>query len=123
VTEHIRDYVHRVEKLSRKIPREMDLLFAITFIKGMKDQERRQRVTFDLKDSPNFSFVKALEVVKFSFEEIGDPITFALSQEHRSQSHQWLPFILPLLLLRLMQLGKPKFLPGCIPEIPLCRLS
>ena len=75
-TEHIRDYVHRVEKLSRKIPRDMDSLFAIAFIKGMKDQERRQRVTFDLKDSPNFSFVKALEVVKFSFQEIGEPDPF-----------------------------------------------
>lgn len=40
--EHIRDYVHRVEKLSRKIPRDMDSLFAIAFIKGMLDQERRQ---------------------------------------------------------------------------------
>ena len=30
--EHIRDYVHRVEKLSRKIPKDMDSLFAIAFI-------------------------------------------------------------------------------------------
>ena len=45
--EHNRDYVYRVEKLSHKIPRDMDLLFAIAFIKGMQDQERRQRVTFD----------------------------------------------------------------------------
>jgi len=81
--EHIRDYVYRVEKLSRKIPRDMDSLFAIAFIKGMQDQERRQRVTFDLKDSPNFSFIKALSVVKFSFQEIGEPDPFRPQQKAR----------------------------------------
>jgi len=79
--EHIRDYVYHVEKLSRKIPRDMDSLFAIAFIKGMQDQERRQRVTFDLKDSPNLSFVKALSVVKFSFQEIGEPDPFRPHQK------------------------------------------
>jgi len=81
--EHIRDYVHQVEKLSRKIPRDIDSLFAIAFIKEMLDQERRQRVTFDLKDSPNFSFVKALSVVKFSFQEIGEPDPFRPNQKGR----------------------------------------
>jgi len=76
--EHIRDYVYQVEKLSRKIPREMDSLFAIAFIKarGVRDQERRQRVTFDLKDTANFSFLKALAVVKLSSQEIGEPDPF-----------------------------------------------
>ena len=83
--EHIRDYVHRVEKLSRKIPRDMDSLFTIAFIKGMQDQERRQRVTFDLKDSPNFSFMKALSVVGFSFQEIGKPDPFRPHQKPREQ--------------------------------------
>ena len=78
--EHIRDYVHRVEKLSRKIPKDMDSLFAIAFIKGMWNQERRQRVTFDLKDSPNFSFFKGFTVVKFSFQEIGEPDPFRPNQ-------------------------------------------
>jgi len=67
----------------------MDSLFAIAFIKGMRDQERRQRVTFDLKDSPNFSFVKALTVVKFAFQEIGEPDPFQpqlTNREHDSSS-------------------------------------
>ena len=85
--EHIREYVHRVEKLSRKIPKDMDSLFAIAFIKGMRDQERRQRVTFDLKDTPNFSFSKALTVVKFSFQEIGEPDPFRPNQRGRDLEH------------------------------------
>ena len=84
--EHIHDYVHRAEKLSRKIPKEMDSLFAIAFIKGMKDQKRHQRITFDLKDSPNFSFIKALEIVKFSFQEIGEPDPFRPTQ--KSHAHE-----------------------------------
>ena len=59
----------------------MDSLFAIAFVKGMRDQERRQRVTFDLKDTPNFSFFKALTVVKFSFQEIGEPDPFRPNQK------------------------------------------
>jgi len=85
--EHIREYVHRVEKLSRKIPKDMDFLFAIAFIKGMRDQERRQRVTFDLKDTPNFSFSKGLIVVKFSFQEIGEPDPFCPNQKGREPEY------------------------------------
>ena len=85
--EHIREYVHRVEKLSRKIPKDMDSLFAIAFIKGMRDKERRQRVTSDLKDTPNFSFAKALTLVKFSFQEIGKPDPFRPNQKGREPEH------------------------------------
>ena len=90
--EHIRDYVYRVEKLSRKIPKDMDSLFAIAFVKGMRDQERKQRVTFDLKDSANFSFQKPLTVVKFSFQEIGEPDPFRPNQQVRDP----LPVQIPL---------------------------
>ena len=58
----------------------MDSLFATACVKGMRDQDWRQRVTFDLKDSPNFSFLKALTVVKFSFQEIGEPDPFRPTQ-------------------------------------------
>lgn len=85
--EHIREYVHRVEKLSRKIPKDMDSLFAIAFIKGMRDKERRQRVTFDLKDTTNFSFAKALTVVKFSFPEIEELDPFRPNQKGREPEH------------------------------------
>ncbi|RPB04124.1 hypothetical protein L873DRAFT_1938362 [Choiromyces venosus 120613-1] len=74
--EHICRYVHCVEKLSRKVPVEMNLLFEIAFIKGMKDQDKQQCVTFDLKNDLNFSFSKALTVVKFAFQEIGEPDPF-----------------------------------------------
>ena len=90
-SEHIREYVHRVEKLSRKIPKEMDSLFAIAFVKGMRDQERKQRVTFDLKDTPNFPFLKALTVVKFSYQEIGEPDPFSPGQPPQEAPQQLMP--------------------------------
>jgi len=40
-SENIREYVYRVAKLSQKIPKEMDSLFGIAFVKGLRDQERR----------------------------------------------------------------------------------
>lgn len=74
--EHIRDYVHRVEIRSRKLPKDIDSLFAISFIKRMNYQEREQRVRFYLKDNANFYFANASSVVKFSFQEIGEPDQF-----------------------------------------------
>ena len=38
---------------------------------------------FDLKDSPNFSFQKALTNVKFWFQEIGEPDPFRPNQQVR----------------------------------------
>lgn len=104
--EHIRDYVYRVEKLSRKIPKEMDSLFAIAFVKGMRDQERKQRVTFDLKDSPNFSFLKALTVVKFSFQEIGEPDPFRPDQTTRDSSSVNVPLYSPPSVSQVNAVGK-----------------
>jgi len=92
--EHIRDYVHWVETLSQKIPHKMDSLFPIAFIKGMGDQERRHRVTFDLKDTLKFSFLKALVVVKFSFQEIGEPDAFTPCLKSREVEQMGMLFIL-----------------------------
>ena len=98
--EHIREYVHRVEKLFEKIPKDMDSLFAIAFIKAMRDQERRQRVTFDLKDTLNFSFLKALTVVKFSFQEIGELDPFRPNLKANEPQHQPATFYSPPIVLQ-----------------------
>jgi len=74
--QHITDYVREVEKLSRRVPKEMDSLLGISFIKGMRDESRRERVSFDLKDSPNFTFSRALTVVKAAYRIIGEPDPF-----------------------------------------------
>ena len=42
----------------------------------MGNEERHQRVTFDLQDCPNCSFLNPLTDVKFSFQEIGEPDLF-----------------------------------------------
>ena len=44
-------------------------------------------MTFDLKDTPNFSFAKALTMVKFSFQEIGEPDPFRPNQKGREPEH------------------------------------
>jgi len=75
-SQHITDYVREVEKLSRRVPKEMDSLLGISFIKGMRDESRRERVSFDLKDSPNFTFSRALAVVKAAYRIIGEPDPF-----------------------------------------------
>ena len=39
----------------------------------MRDEGHRERVSFDLKDSPNFTFARALTVVKAAYRMIGEP--------------------------------------------------
>jgi len=74
--QHITDYVREVEKLSRRVPKEMDSLLGISFIKGMRDEGGRERVSFDLKDSANFTFTRALTVVKAASQIIGEADPF-----------------------------------------------
>ena len=110
--EYIRDYVHPVEKLSRKIPRDMDSLFAFAFVKGMRDPDRKQRVIFDLKDSPNFSFLKALTGVKFSFQEIGEPDRFCPSQSRHEVPPVQVPLYSNLVLHPVNTISKTEFAPS-----------
>jgi len=116
--EHIRDYVHCIEKLSRKIPRDMHSLFAIAFVKGMRDQERKQRVTFDLKDSSNFSFLKALNVVKFSFQEIAEPDPFRPSQPSREMLGSLTPLYSALVLLTVNAVSKTDIASASAGNVP-----
>ena len=72
----IAEYVLEAERLSERVPRDMDSMLAMVFIRGLADQECRRRISYDLRDTPEFTFSKALHMVKSWFQEIGIPDPF-----------------------------------------------
>ena len=70
------DYVREAENLSERVPKDMDDMLAMAFIRGLGDQESRRRISYDLRDTPEFSFAKALGMVKAWYREIGVPDPF-----------------------------------------------
>ena len=54
------------------ISKEIDLVLDISFIKNMRDEGYRKRVSFNLKNSPNFTFTRVLTVVKAAYWMIGE---------------------------------------------------
>ena len=60
----IADYVQEAESLSDRVPADMNNMLAMVFVRGLADQETRRRVSYDLRDEPEFTFGKALHMVK-----------------------------------------------------------
>ena len=72
----IAEYVFEAERLSERVPKDMDSMLAMVFIRGLADQECRRRISYDLRDTPEFTFTKALHMVKSWHQEIGIPDPF-----------------------------------------------
>ena len=60
----IAGYVREAEVLSERVPANMNDMLAMAFIRGLADQESRWGISYDLRDSPEFTFAKALHMVK-----------------------------------------------------------
>ena len=71
------EYVREAEILSERVPADMNDLVAMACIRGLVDQESRRRISYDLRDSPVFTFAKALHMVKAWFQEVGVPDLFS----------------------------------------------
>jgi hypothetical protein len=64
----IQEYVHRAERLSRRIPQTEDYSLAVAFIRGMKDESERKLVSSSLRTSKSFTFEAAMEAVKAVYQ-------------------------------------------------------
>ena len=72
----IAEYVREAEILSELVPADMNDMLAMAFIRGLAELESRRRILYDLRDSPEFTFAKALHMVKAWYQEIGIPDPF-----------------------------------------------
>ena len=72
----IAEYVREAENLSQRVPADMSSMLAMVFVKGLADQETRRRISYDLRDDPEFTFSTVSHMVKSWYQEIGAPDPF-----------------------------------------------
>ena len=72
----IAEYVREVESLSDRVPNDMNNMLGMVFVRGLADQETHRRISYDLRDKPEFTFKTALDMVKSWYQEIGAPDPF-----------------------------------------------
>jgi len=74
---HISEYIRDAQSLSLKVPKELDELLALAFIGGMKDQTKKERVSFavtsEAEHDGGVKFTRVVELVKSTYMIIGQP--------------------------------------------------
>jgi len=74
---HISEYIRDAQSLSLKVPKELDELLALAFIGGMKDQTKKERISFavtsEAEHDGGVKFTRVVELVKSTYMIIGQP--------------------------------------------------
>ena len=72
----ISEYVREAESLLDRVTNNMNIMLGIVYVRSLGVQETRRRISYDLRDRPEFTFKTALVMVKSWFQEIGAPDPF-----------------------------------------------
>ena len=64
------DYVREAEILSERVPADMNDMLAMAFIRGLAEQESGRRISYHLRDTPEFMFATALRMVRAWYQDI-----------------------------------------------------
>ena len=75
--ESIASYVKNVEKLSKRVPAELDSVLALCLIKGMTDELKKADISYIMNATPDTSFRKVVEIIKAKYCIIGEPDPFS----------------------------------------------
>ena len=67
----ILEYVREDEILSERVPANMNDMLVMEFIRRLAEQESSRQILYDLRDSPEFTFAKALHMVKAWYGDTG----------------------------------------------------
>ena len=70
------EYVWKAEALAKRVPADMNESLAMAFIRGLDDLESRRRISYDLRDTPVFTFSKVVHMVKSWYQDVGKPNPF-----------------------------------------------
>ena len=67
----IAEYFREAESLSDRVPNNMNDMLGMVFASRQGDQETPCRISYDLRDKPEFTFKTALDMVKSWYQEKG----------------------------------------------------
>lgn len=87
--ESIATYVRTAEKLSKRVPSELDSVLALCLIKGMADEMKKADISYIVNATPNMTFHQVVEVIKAKYRVIGEPDPFgnaSIQKQHEKAS-------------------------------------
>ena len=88
--EDIASYVRKAEKLSKRVPEELDSMLALCLIKGMTNELRKANISYIVQSQPKTSFGDAIKIIKAKYRIIGEPDPFSQREGCRSdKSTNW----------------------------------
>ena len=76
--EDIASYVRKAEKLSKRVPDELDSMMALCLIKGMTNELKKADISYIVQSQPKTSFRDAIEIIKAKYRVIGEPDPFEI---------------------------------------------
>ena len=95
--ESIASYIRNAEKLSKRVPSELDSVLALCLIKGMTDELKKADISYIVNATPDTSFRKVVEIIKAKYRVIGEPDPFSRVAESQKSTHtgRWGAYIAP----------------------------
>ena len=88
--EDIASYVRKAEKLSKRVPAELDSMMALCLIKGMTNELKKADISYIVQSQPKTSFRDAIEIIKAKYRIIGEPDPFGqLGGRKPEKSTNW----------------------------------
>ena len=88
--EDIASYVRKAEKLSKRVPEELDSMMPLCLIKGMTNELKKADISYIVQSQPKTSFRNAIEIIKAKYRIIGEPDPFSQIEGRRSdKSTNW----------------------------------
>ena len=65
--ESIASYVRNAEKLSKRVPAELDSVLALCLIKGMADELKKADISYIVNALPDTTFRRVVEIIKAKY--------------------------------------------------------
>ena len=95
--ESIASFIRNAEKLSKRVPAELDSVLALCLIKGMTDELQKADICYIVNATPDTSFRKVVEIIKATYHVIGKPDPFSKVAESHKSTHtgRWGAYIAP----------------------------
>ena len=76
--EDIASYVRKAEKLSKRVPDELDSMMASCLIKGMTNELKKADISYIVQSQPKTTFRDTIEIIKAKYRVIGKPDPFGI---------------------------------------------
>jgi hypothetical protein len=77
--ETIQNYLQMVERFSKRVPERYQNILAVQVIKGLRNETKRDQVSFALRSSKACTVKMVMDTIKDVFRQVGEPDPFAPS--------------------------------------------